>query len=369
MDSEDIFEAHNASRKHNKRSEDMVSYEVDLYVNLRENLRKIASRSYVPLHNYSFMHRRNGTPREVFAAEPDLKQMMAYALTRLAPYIEKHLSERTFNNRVGMGAQLAVNTLIEDIYEVSCGYTKPCWLIKYDYKGYFPNMNRDIAFQQFLNIINAEYREPDKEDVVYCLYVACFTSPIISKRKSPLWEWNDYPSYKSVYCRPDGIGGFIGYTFWQTVASLYPSEIDEFVANNMSPHFVRYVDDTVVVTDNKEMVLSKIPELREKLSAIGITLHPHKFYCQPYEHGIEFLGYHILPGRVHLKNKVINRAFRVAKSRQRGAQNFVDSINSYLGMIKATSDIDKARELLDLINRKNIEKDYVNFKIKQRSNG
>jgi len=153
------------------------------------------------------------------------------------------------------------------------------------------------------------------------------------------------------------------------VASLYPSEIDLFVAENMSPYFVRYVDDTTIVTDNKELVLSKIPELRERLASIGITLHPKKFYCQPYQHGVEFLGYHILPGRVHLKNKVINRAFRVAKSRQRGAQNFVDSINSYLGMIKATSDIDKARELLDLINRKNIEKDYVNFKIKQRSNG
>lgn len=369
MDLEDIYESHQASRKHNKRSEDMVAYEVDLYANLRENLKRIMSMSYIPLHNYSFMHRRNQTPREVFAAEPDLKQMMSYALVPLAPYIEERLSDRTFNNRVGMGAQLAVNTLINDIYEVSQGYTKQCWIIKLDYKGYFPNMNRDIAFSQFLDIINECYHGPDKDYVIYCLKVACFTAPWRSRRKSPLWEWNDYPDYKSVYCRPDGIGGFIGYTFWQVVASLYPSEIDFFVAENMSPYFVRYVDDTTIVTDNKELVLSKIPELRERLASIGITLHPKKFYCQPYQHGVEFLGYHILPGRVHLKNKVINRAFRVAKSRQRGAQNFVDSINSYLGMIKATSDIDKARELLDLINRKNIEKDYVNFKIKQRSNG
>ena len=362
MDLEDLYEAHKASRKHNRRSEDMVAFEVDLYANLRTNLQKIRSRSYAPLHNYSFMHRRNQTPREVFAAEPELKQMMAYALMRIAPLVEKRLSPRTFNNRVGMGAHLAVNTLISDIWEVSQGYTRPCWIIKVDYNGYFPNMNRDIAFAQFMDVLK-DYHGPDKEDIIYCLQVACFTDPSRSRRKSPLWEWADYPDYKSVYKRPPGIGGFIGYTFWQMVASLYPTEIDRFVADNMSPHFVRYVDDTVIVTDNKEMVLAMIPALRKKLAGIGITLHPKKFYCQPCEHGVEFLGYHILPGRIHMKDKTVRRAFAVARSRERGKRNYVDAINSYLGMIKATSDIGKARELLDAVERKGILKDYKELKI------
>ncbi len=363
MNLEELYQAHKASRKHNKRSEDMVAYEVDLYANLDRSLKQILSRTYIPLHNYSFMHRRNQTPREVFAAEPELKQMMAYALTRLMPYIEKRLSDRTFNNRIGMGAHLAVNTLIEDIYEVSEGYTRECWIIKLDYKGYFPNMNRDIAFAQFLDIIENDYPGDDKDDIIYCLRVACFTEPWRSKRKSAIWEWAEYPSYKSVYCRPDGIGGFIGYTFWQTVASLYPTEIDKFIAENVSPHFVRYVDDTVIVTANKEMVLASIPELRNRLAAIGITLHPKKFYCQPYQHGVEFLGYHILPHRIHLKNKTINRAMRVAKSRERGRRNYLDAMNSYLGMIKATSDIKRARALLDSIGRKGFAKNYKDFKI------
>lgn len=82
----------------------MVSFEVDLYANLRKLRDEINSRSYIPLHNYSFMHRRSERPREAFAAEPQLKIMMAFALTRIAPIIEAHLSPRTFNNRVGMGA-------------------------------------------------------------------------------------------------------------------------------------------------------------------------------------------------------------------------------------------------------------------------
>ncbi len=340
----------------------MVAFEVDLYANLVRLNEQINSRSYTPLHNYSFMHRRNQKPREVFAAEPPLKIIMAFALSRLAPLIEAHLSPRTFNNRVGMGAHLAVNTLIQDIWEVSKGYTSPCWIIKIDYKGYFPNMNRDVAWKMVYDIVKNGYHRPDKPDVLYCLQMACFCTSERSVRKSPLWEWVDYPSYKSVYCRPDGIGGLIGFTFWQMIASLYPTSVDFWMAQNISRHFVRYVDDTVIVTNNKEAALAQIPELRRRLAALGITLHPFKFYCQPYEHGVEFLGYHILPGRIHMKRRTIGRALAAAKRVGVGKSRYIDSINSYLGLIKGTSDLRQARAVLDAV-RPGFAKDYTNYKI------
>lgn len=341
----------------------MVDFEVDLYANLVRLKKRIESRSYVPLHNYSFMHRRNQKPREVFAAEPPLKVMMAFALSRIAPLVEAHLSPRTFNNRVGMGSHLAVNTLICDIEKVSRGYTRPCWIIKLDYKGYFPNMRRDHAWGLVRGIVEREYRAPDKGDVLYCLGVACFCDPRRSCRKSPLWEWSDYPAYKSVYMRPPGIGGFIGYTFWQMIASLYPAEIDRFVADSISPHFIRYVDDTVIVSDNKASALAQLPELRRRLAGIGIALHPTKFYCQPGEHGVEFLGYRVLPGRIHLNRKIVNRALHVAVSRERGRRNYMDAINSYLGMIKGTSDLKWAKKVLGAVKRAGFDKDYDNYKL------
>ena len=363
MDLESLYVAYKASRKHNRRSEDMVAFEVDLYANLRQLCGQVNARTYAPLHNYSFMHRRSERPREVFAAEPQLKVLMAFALLRVSPLIEAHLSPRTFNNRVGMGAHLAVNTVINDIYEVSQGYTRPCWIIKIDYKGYFPNMRRDHAWRMVFGIVQNEYHRGDKRDVIYCLAVACFCDPIHSRRKSPLWEWADYPEYKSVYMRPSGIGGFIGYTFWQAVASLYPVSIDRFVAENISRHFVRYVDDTIIITDNKEAALTQLPELRSRASAIGITIHPTKFYCQPFEHGVEFLGFRILPGRVHIKRRTVHRALDVARGKERGRRNYMDAINSYLGIIKGTSDLKLAASVLDAVQRNGFVKDYENYKI------
>ena len=363
MDLESLYIAYKVSRKHNRRSEDMVAFEVDLYANLCRLREQIDSRSYIPLHNYSFMHRRSERPREVFAAEPELKVMMSFALSRISPLVEAQLSPRTFNNRIGMGAHLAVNTLIDDINEVSRAYTRPCWIIKIDYKGYFPNMRRDHAWGQVYKVVRNEYHGWDKADVYYCLKVACFCSPSRSRRKSPLWEWSDYPAYKSVYLRPEGIGGAIGFTFWQMVAGFYPVDVDRWIERNVSPHFVRYVDDTVIVTDNKEMVLAQLPELRRRLARIGITMHPKKFYCQRVEHGVEFLGYRILPGRIHLKRRIIGKALEVARCRDRGKRNYMDAINSYLGMIKATSDLNWARKVLDSVNRGCYDKDYNSFKI------
>ena len=53
----------------------------------------------------------------------------------------------------------------------------------------------------------------------------------------------------------------------------------------------------------------------------------------------------------------------VAKCNDRGKRNYIDAINSYLGMIKATSNALQATALLDAIHRKNIIKDYTNYKI------
>lgn len=366
MDELVIHEAYKHARKHNRRSEDMVFFELEKYANIARLKKCMNTRSYTPSSNYSFIHRRGRKPREVFAAEPEMKNIMAYLLDRIGPLVEAHLSPCTYNNRVGMGTMAAVNKVIENIYACSEGYTKPCWIIKYDFKGYFPNMNQDIAYSQLLEIVQNEYRGNDKDDVLYALSLACFCTPERSYRKSPLWEWNDIPSYKSVYTRTPGYGGMIGYHLWQIVASLYAVKIDDFVVKSITPYYVRYVDDSVLLTDNKEMVLSMLPVIRKMCSELDITMHPNKFYCQPYQHGLEFLGYHIAPGRVHLNRRIVNRAFQAARGRERGNRNYIDSINSYLGMIKGTSDLDKARELLDAVTRKGIEKDYINFKIKQK---
>ena len=77
----------------------------------------------------------------------------------------------------------------------------------------------------------------------------------------------------------------------------------------------------------------------------------------------KFIGDHILPGRIHISRRVVGRALSVARSRTRGRRNYFDSINSYLGMIKGTTDLRQARAILDAVNRKGFVKDYDKYKL------
>ena len=351
------------ARKHNRRSEDMVFFEHEQYANIVSLKNSVNAMSYTPGSNYSFIHRRGSKPREVFAAEPEMKALMAHLLNRIEPLIEKRLSPCTYNNRVGMGTQAAVNKVIENMYACSHGYTTQAWIIKLDFKGYFPNMVQQIAYEQFCDIIINEYKGNDKDELLFIARRACFFDSSDFARRSPRSEWDDIPSYKSIYARPDGIGGLIGFTFWQKVASIYPSKIDNFITENVTPYYVRFVDDCVLITDNKEMTLASIPTIREMCAEIGITVHPSKFYCQPVERGLEFLGFHIKPWAVHINRRIVRRAFKAARDETKGNDGYMDAINSYLGMIKSTSDIDKAKALLDAVNRPGFEKDYNELKL------
>jgi hypothetical protein len=66
--------------------------------------------------------------------------------------------------------------------------------------------------------------------------------------------------------------------------------------------------------------------------------------------------------------RTIRRALGVARSRERGKQNYCDAINSYLGMIKGTSDLKWAVAILDTIQKNGIDKDYKELKINYHTN-
>lgn len=154
---EDLYEAYHIARSNKRRSEDSVEYEINLEANLMRLYDDINSRSLHP-SAYTFVTTKP-RPREVFACEMGMRVVHHYIDMRLRPLIENRLTKRTFNNRVGFGQNVAINTLASDIYEVSKGFTQDAWIIKMDLHGYFPNANQDIVFRQLTNVVIEDYHE------------------------------------------------------------------------------------------------------------------------------------------------------------------------------------------------------------------
>lgn len=268
---------------------------------------------------------------------------------RLRPIVESKLIDTTFNNRKGKGTLAAVENVISDIYEVSNGYTKDCYIIKFDLKGYFPNMIQDIAYKRMMKIVD-EYSGDDKEDIEYIIRLSCYCNPQFnSYRKAPIYAWNDIADYKSLFKKPFGIGGAIGFLFWQIMSNLYVSDVVHWIHDEVCPHITQFVDDYVLITDQKEYILSMMPKIREKFAEIGVTVNPKKFYCQPYQHGLEFLGFHIKPYRIHLNKRIVDRSLKCRFNKN--PNKALCQVGSYNGLYTMGQNYKNQRKFMKYVER------------------
>jgi len=309
-------------------------------------------------------------PREVFACEMALRIVHHYIDMRIRPLLESEMTERTFNNRIGYGGIEALNCVISDIYDVSCGFTKDAWIIKMDLKGYFPNASQDIVFRQLSELVERRYEGEDKDLLQFMIMRSVFSYPTRHcYRKSALEKWKDIPDSKSLFKKPDGIGGAIGHLIWQNAMNYYLNDVDHYIIDDCGLHYVRFVDDMVIVTDNKESTLALIQEIRKQLAALGCELHDKKFYCQHYTKGVDFIGTHIKLDRVYVNSRNIrnmresihqfNRCVSVKK-----LETFLASMNSYLGILKGRNAYGIMRNLLKEVSPKWMK--YCHFNEERR---
>lgn len=337
------------ARSNKRRSPDSVEFELHWEMRCAQLYEDIVNHEVRPTA-YTFVV-THPKPREVFASDMSTRILHHYIDIRLRPILERNLSEHTFNNRKGMGQNACQNAVISDIYEVSGGFTKDAWIVKLDMSGCFPNVNQDIAYKQLEELILNEYFGEDKDELIYMLNVCIYSYPTHHcYRKSPRSAWDDIPKEKSLFNKPDGIGGAIGHLIWQNAVNYYFHEVDEWILS-MGVKYERFVDDMYFVTDNKEAFLTYfIPEIRKRLEPLGARLN-HKFYCQHYTKGCECLGTHIKMDRLYANNRIIRRAKKKARDcNKRINRNRVGkvlaSLNSYLGICKNLNGFKRACEIV-----------------------
>ena len=350
---EDIIEAYYDCRKNKRKSADQVEFELHWEMNCVKLWNDVNNFTVKPsAYTFVTLHPR---PREVFASDFATRILHHYLDIRLKPILEKRFTSHTFNNRAGMGQMSCQNAVISDIYEVSEGFTKDAWVIKLDMKGCFPNINQDIAFNLLKNIILEDYVGPDKDSMIEILLICIYSHPTSHcKRKGNLKDWELIPPEKSLFTKPENIGAAIGFLIWQITVNVYFDFLDKWFEEN-GIVAERYVDDTYIITDNKEMTLLMIPEIRRKLATVGARLNEKKFYCQHISKGVECLGAHIKMDRIYVNNRIIANAKQSVRRHNRKVdENHLDkmlsSVNSYLGVCKNVNGYNQVMQLIRLLS-------------------
>jgi hypothetical protein len=217
------------ARRNKRYGRDCSDFERNWAPLLVRMMRDLYERSLRVDHNYAFL---TSVPkwREIFATSFTGRIADHLLCDTLAPYVANILHPRTFNNRKGMGCQAAINQVIEDVYEVSEGYTKPCRVIKWDLKGFFPNALCDEIYRCFTKVIDDNANDisarfdadmPGFLRWIALICVHCNPAAHCELRTpGHLWAEHIEPE-KSLFGKPPGVGTPIGRLPSQIGMGLY----------------------------------------------------------------------------------------------------------------------------------------------------
>ena len=135
----------------------------------------------------------------------------------------------------------------------------------------------------------------------------------------------------------------IGNLTSQFYANIYLNGFDHFVKETLKcRHYIRYVDDFVVLDNDKARLHQVKAEMEAYLAQhLRLQLHEHKCQISPVKTGTDFLGYRVFPTHRLLRQTSVTRARRRLRRLQQDyaagdiSQEAVKhSVQSWLGHVK-----------------------------------
>ena len=284
----------------------------------------------------------------------------------------------------GRGTHYGINRLRQHIRKESQNWQYPCYAMSLDIRGYFMHINR----QRLLEIATATIRKmathkafenkiwAEVRDIEFLLWLTeqivmldPKNSCVIVGDKS---DWDGLDHNKSLFWTNDGCGLPIGNLTSQLFSNVYLNEFDQFMKRTLKcKHYGRYVDDSFVVSADREWMLSIVPQIDQFLQdRLGLSLHRGKTHVVDVRQGVQFLGSFVKPYRTYISNKTVARIKQTLRQLNiRDRQHASFSVNSYLGVLSHSSSY-HLRQLIFLNSKVarviDFDKDLLKSKPKRR---
>lgn len=359
---EDVFEAYMDCRKHKRNTYNAIAFEADYERKCIELWHSINSGTYHPVRSIAFIV-TNPVRREVFAADFQDRVVHHLIAKRIEPLFEQRFIDDAYSTRKGKGTLYGIKRIEKFMYICSEGYTADCYVMKIDIQSFFMSIPKSILYDKVENFLLKNYHGDDLAILLYMIRETIFNRPEKNCiRRSPRSLWKGLPHSKSLFFT-DGMHGLpIGNLTSQLLAQFYLDELDHLVKEDWGIEFYgRYVDDMVLIHKSKSHLLETRARIDKWLSENGLRLHPRKMYLQHYSKGVLFIGGMILPHRKYVSRRVVascNRALdewnrkaeKCPESSLDNIEDFVSSMNSYLGMMRYFSTYHIRRRVMENIS-------------------
>ena len=287
---EELYEAYNLCLKNKKRK--MGTYNFanhNLCKNLMELLDELNQRTYTPRRSNCYVI-TDPALREIYAAQFCDRVVQHFYMKEVDSILENELVDGCCSCRKGKGNDYALNLLKKYITETSKQGTSNCFFLKIDLSGYFMSMERKQVRDKFLELIENKYKGEHKELLIYLTPIIFENNPALNC----IYKCNEslrsrVPDRRKM--NPDSEYGMaIGNLTSQAGSNLNLSNFDNYVVNELKlTKYVRYVDDIVIISEDKNKLINVLPYIIEKLKESNQTLNIKKTKIDTAYHGVPYL--------------------------------------------------------------------------------
>lgn len=209
----------------------------------------------------------------------------------LIPKLSKYLNNRNCATRKEMGTSYAIELLKSDI-EYFKRYNN-FYFLKLDISKFFYNIDHNVLINLIENNLIIEELELIK--VILNSTNQSYINNIIRKYENNLSI--TLPKYN--YNKGLPIGNMTS----QFLAIFYLAKLQHFIRHNLHLRFINYMDDYIIIHQDKEYLKKCLEVIREKLkNEYKLDINKNKTMITSCKEGINFLGYNF---KVNNKKTVI----------------------------------------------------------------
>ncbi len=246
-----------------KKKLDVQGFKERLLENIRELHNDLVTHQY---EHEAYYHFRIADPklRDIHKASVR-DRLLHHAIHRkLYPFYDRLFIADSFSCREEKGTHKAMDRFQKFAGSVSKNNTRTCWVLKLDVRKFFASIDHDV-------LLSILYRRVPNLETMWLFerVISSFSSGIPGK------------------------GLPLGNLTSQLFANVYMNELDQFMKQVLKiKHYIRYADDFVVLSKDRDWLLHQLPKIDEFLwNTLRLHIHPKKIELRTLSSGIDFLGW------------------------------------------------------------------------------
>lgn len=310
-----VYKAYRKTAKGKHSYAEVISYESSLHMHLWYLQQRLFLRQFTLGKYHKFMI-YDPKVREIQAlsfSDRVFQQLLCEEI--LKPYLDNRLIYDNAACREGKGTHFALNRFTIFLRDHFKNHGTEGYILKFDIRKYFDSIDHEILKGKL-----SKFPDEEVKELLYHI--------VDSFEKSP------------------GKGLPMGNQSSQWFALYYLDRLDRFIKENLRvKHYVRYMDDGVLVLESRESARECLRLMREVLAEDKLEFN-EKTQIFPITQGCDFLGWHFYltdSGKVikKLRNSNKKRFKRRIKAYQKkyesGEMDFDDiskRLKSYRGHLK-----------------------------------